>query len=77
MEVCVDSIESSVNAFEGGASRLELCSALSEGGLTPSVGLLKAIKKKVYILYLAVISCITYQVLPRVIRTLDKFNIDR
>ena len=55
MEVCVDSIESSVNAFEGGASRLELCSALSEGGLTPSVGLLKTIKKKVYILYLAVI----------------------
>ena len=56
MEVCVDSIESSLNAFEGGASRLELCSALSEGGLTPSIGLLKAIKKKVYILYLGVIS---------------------
>ena len=44
MEVCVDNIESLVNAIDGGASRIELCSALSEGGLTPSIGFLKHAK---------------------------------
>ena len=44
MEVCVDNIESLVNAVDGGASRIELCSALSEGGLTPSIGFLKHAK---------------------------------
>ncbi|XP_076240878.1 copper homeostasis protein cutC homolog [Calliopsis andreniformis] len=44
MEVCVDSLQSAWNAIEGGASRLEVCSALSEGGLTPSPGFLKTIK---------------------------------
>lgn len=47
LEVCVDNITSVNAAVEGGAQRIELCSALSEGGLTPTVGFLKIVKRTV------------------------------
>lgn len=42
LEVCTGSLTSVLHAVEGGAQRVELCSGLDEGGLTPSIGLIHA-----------------------------------
>ncbi|SCB13010.1 copper homeostasis protein CutC [Rhizobium hainanense] len=42
LEVCVEDIAGLKAAIEGGGDRIELCSALPLGGLTPSAGLMAA-----------------------------------
>ena len=47
IEACITTVQGAIAAYEGGADRLELNSALSLDGLTPSLGLLKEVKKAV------------------------------
>jgi len=49
VEVCANSLESAMAAEKAGADRIELCSELGVGGVTPSYGLLKAVKEQISI----------------------------
>lgn len=46
LEICCASAADAINAFKGGADRVELNSAIAYGGLTPSIADLEIIKSK-------------------------------
>jgi copper homeostasis protein len=54
-EVCVDSAEAAMAAEAGGAHRVELCSDLLEGGLTPSHGTLRVARERLRIGIMAMV----------------------
>ena len=49
LEVCCYSMECALEAQRCGADRIELCAAPQEGGLTPSLGVLKTVRESVTI----------------------------
>ena len=46
IEICAGSYQDCITAFKAGAKRVELNSALSAGGLTPSIAALRRVKKE-------------------------------
>jgi len=49
LEICCGSINDAIEAEKGGADRVELCSALFLGGLTPSLGTIQEAKQRLKI----------------------------
>jgi copper homeostasis protein len=49
LEISIESVEAAAAAERGGADRVELCSDLSVGGLTPDLALLRAVRQQIQI----------------------------
>ena len=49
LEICCGSIDDAIQSEIGGADRVELCSALFLGGLTPSIGTIHEVKNRLKI----------------------------
>lgn len=49
LEICANSYQSAKNAQKAGAHRIELCSELAIGGITPNYGLLKQVSENLSI----------------------------
>ena len=49
LEICASNYQSAINAEKAGAHRIELCSELAVGGITPSYGLIKQVLETVKI----------------------------
>ena len=55
LEICCGSAEDAIEAARGGADRVELNSNLFQGGLTPTVGALRTVKRHADILVMAMV----------------------
>jgi copper homeostasis protein len=55
LEICCGSLDDAIEAEAGGADRLELCSALFLGGLTPSLGTIVEADRRLAIPFLAMV----------------------
>ncbi|EFO9623028.1 copper homeostasis protein CutC, partial [Salmonella enterica] len=49
LEICCYSMECALTAQQNGADRIELCAAPKEGGLTPSLGVLRSVREHIMI----------------------------
>ncbi len=49
IEICCNSLPSALNAQYAGADRIELCTGLMEGGMTPSLGLIEEVISQLHI----------------------------
>ena len=49
LEICCGSIDDAIQSEKGGADRVELCSALFLGGLTPSIGTIQEARRRLRI----------------------------
>jgi copper homeostasis protein len=55
LEICCGSLDDAIEAEAGGADRVELCSSLFLGGLTPSFGAIAEAKRRLRIPFVAMI----------------------
>src|SRR5438270_10447211 len=55
LEICCGGIDDAIQAERGGADRVELCSALFLGGLTPSWATIQEVKARLHIPFVVLI----------------------